>query len=103
MECNMQKMVFTFTAIGLATVLSSVANQKLEAATLSPAAIVQSSSSGTVLADWNDRDHRRHWRFLERRRHRDHDYGYRHEGYRYCSDYEGRVRPREVYEERRGY
>jgi hypothetical protein len=77
MEYQMQKMLFALTAIGLAAALSTAGSQKVEAASIAPTSIGQTSpASSVVLAD----EHRGHWRSSWHRRH--HDHGYRHEGYR---------------------
>jgi hypothetical protein len=72
MEYHMQKMLFALTAIGLAAALSTAGSQKVEAASIAPASIEQTSpGSGVLLAD----EHRSHWRTWQRRHH---DHGYRH-------------------------
>ena len=104
----MRKMFYVLTAMGFCLALSPIASPKVEAASINPAAIAQSSPGpGVLLAEWDVREHRSHWRFWERR-HRDHDYGYRHGGYRregythrrYYGDRDG---SREAYGYRRGY
>jgi hypothetical protein len=110
MEYQMQKMIFTLTAIGLAAALSTAGSQKVEAASIVPASIAQTSTaSGVLLADWDGREHRSHWGFWQHRHYgHDHGYGYRHEGYgregyRYRRGYENRYGSHEAYRERHGY
>ena len=106
MECHMKKMLFTLTAIGLAAALSMAGSQKVEAASIAPASIAQTSpASGVLFADWDGREHRSHWGFWG---HRHHEYGYRHEGYgregyRYRRGYEHRYGSREAHRNRWGY
>ena len=108
MEYHMQKMLFTLTAIGLAAALSTAGSQKVEAASIAPASIAQTSTASSVLfAEWDGREHRSHWGFWQHRRH-GHDYGYRHEGYgregyRYRRGYENRYGSHDAYRERHGY
>ncbi len=104
----MQKMLFTLTAIGLAAALSTAGSQKVEAASIAPASIAQTSPApGVLLADWEGREHRHFWGFGHHR-HPSYDYGYRHEGYgregyRYRRGYEDRYGSHEAYRERHGY
>jgi len=108
MEYHMQKMLFTLTAIGLAAALSTAGSQKVEAASIAPASIAQTSPApGVLLADWEGREHRHFWGFGHHR-HPSYDYGYRHEGYgregyRYRRGYEDRYGSHEAYRERHGY
>jgi hypothetical protein len=72
MEYQMQKILFTLTAIGLAAALSTAGAQKVEAASLAPASIGQTSpASGVLLAN----EYRSHWRSWHHRHHR---HGYRY-------------------------
>lgn len=104
----MQKMLFTLTAIGLAAALSTAGAQKVEAASMAPASIAQTSpASSVLLAEWDGREHRRYWGFWQRRHHGN-NHGYRYqgngrEGYSYRRGYNNRYGSREVYRERHGY
>jgi hypothetical protein len=108
MEYHMQKMLFTLTAIGLSAALSTAGSQKVEAASMVPTPIVQTSpASSVLLADWDGREHRSFWPFWQHG-HYGHEYGYRHEGYgregyRYRRGYENRYGGHEGHRDRWGY
>jgi hypothetical protein len=113
----MKKMLFTLTAIGLATALSAAGSQKVEAASIVSAPLAQTSpASGVLFAEWDGSEQGSFWGYgrprheewearehpiywgLRHYRHSEWDgngYGYSHEGYgregyRYRGGYEGR-------------
>lgn len=87
----MQKLLVASSAIACAIALSSLTSEKVEAAPILPAAMVQSAPSSLLLVrEWRDRNHRNKRPFWLQRRHRGNDYdryeGYRGDGQRYRRD-----------------
>ena len=100
--------LFTSTAIACALALGPITNQRAEAASVLPAAMVDTASTSLLpVGEWHGRTHRNIWPFwYNHHRHRENDFDRRHDGYLsdgYRRDYVSRSLRGEAYRTRTDY